>query len=184
VKSIQFLFPANLNWGPGMIDADPLFADVANNDFHLTWPSPCRNTGDNAAVTELYDFEGDPRITLGTVDMGADEFYYHLYSVGDVLPGSPIDIKVVGIPGLPARLALGTGIQDPPQSTFHGDLWLKLPLAKSWQLGAISSTGILTHSAIVPSGWPSGSQHPFQALVGPWGGGATRLTNLLLLDVN
>jgi len=172
-----------LNWGSGMIDADPLFADPANNDLHLTWPSPCRNAGDKAAVSELYDFEGDPRIAGGTVDMGADEFYYHLYSVGDVLPGSPIDMKIVGIPGLPTLLALGAGIQDPPQSTQHGDLWLKLPIAKSWQLGTVPATGILTHTATVPSGWPSGSTHPFQALVGPWGGAATLLTNVHLLEV-
>jgi hypothetical protein len=168
--------------GLGLIDADPLFADPTNNDFHLTWPSPCRNTGDNIAVTELYDFEGDPRI-VGTVDMGADEFYYHLYSVGDVLPGSPIDLKVVGAPGFPTLLALGTGIQDPPQSTPHGDLWLTMPLAKSWQLGQIPGDGILVFPATIPSGWPSGSTHPFQALVGPWGGGATRLTNLMTLTV-
>jgi len=174
---------STLIWGQGMIDADPLFADSATNDFHLTWPSPCRSTGDNSAVTEVYDFEGDPRIAGGTVDMGADEFYYHLYSIGDVLPGSPIDIKVVGAPGSPALLALGTGIQDPPQSTPHGDLWLTMPLAKSWQLGAIPYTGILTMSATVPSGWPFGSLHPFQALVGPWGGVATRLTNLHVLVV-
>jgi predicted outer membrane repeat protein len=164
-------------------NSDPLFSDPANEDFHLTWLSPCRNTGDNTAVTELYDFEGDPRIALGTVDMGADEFYYHLYKIGDVLPGAPIAVKVVGDPGSSAMLALGNGIQDPPQSTPHGDLWLSLPLAMSWQLGAIPGTGILTMPATVPAGWPSGSRHPFQALVGPWGGGATRLTNLMELTV-
>jgi hypothetical protein len=172
---------AALNWGSGMIDADPLFAQPTSDDFHLTWPSPCHNAGDNTAVTDLFDFEGDPRI-VGTVDMGADEFYYHLYSTGDVLPGSPINIKVVGAPGFPAFLGLGTGIQDPPQSTPHGDLWLKMPLAKSWQLGAIPWTGILSITKNVPSGWPSGSQHPFQALIGTWGGTAT-LTNLMTLRV-
>jgi hypothetical protein len=171
-----------LNWGAGMIDASPCFEDIAGYDFHLNWDSPCRDAGDNAAVTELCDFEGDPRIA-GIVDIGADEFYYHLYSIGDVLPGAPIDIKVVGAPGFPALLALGTGIQDPPQATPHGDLWLTMPLAKSWRLGAIPNTGILTMPTIVPSGWPSGSTHPFQALVGRWGGGATRLTNMLLLEV-
>jgi parallel beta-helix repeat protein len=172
-----------LNWGPDMIETDPLFVDTGSGDFHITWNSPCRNTGDNAAVSIQLDFEGDPRITLGTVDMGADEFYFHLYRIGDVLPGAPIDIKVVGIPGLSALLALGNSIQDPPQSTPHGYLWLTMPLAKSWQLGAIPNTGILAMPATVPSGWPIGSRHPFQALVGPWGGGATRLTNLLLLEV-
>ena len=172
-----------LNWGAGMIDAAPLFAEPANNDYHLTWPSPCHNTGDNTAVTELYDFEGDPRMALGTVDMGADEYYYHLYHMGDVVPGSPIDIKVVGIPGLPALLVLGTGIQDPPLPTPHGDLWLTMPLAKSWSLGAIPGTGILTFPATTPSVWPVGSEHPFQALVGPWGGAITQLTNLMILTV-
>jgi hypothetical protein len=174
-----------LNWGAGMIDAAPLFADLLAGDIHLTWNSPCRDAGDGASVPAGLpdDFEGDPRIALGTVDMGADEFYYHLYHIGDVTPGAPIDIKVVGAPGVPAMLALGTGIQDPPQTTPHGDLWLTMPLAKSWQLGAIPGTGIITMPATVPSGWPSGSRHPFQALVGPWGGGTTRLTNLMLLEV-
>jgi len=171
-----------LNRATGMIDADPLFSDPVNHDFHLPWDSPCRDTGDNAAVTELYDFEGDPRI-VGTVDMGADEFYYHLYSVGAVQPGSPIDIKIVGLPGRPVLLALVSGIQDPPLPTAYGDLWLTLPVTNSWQLGPIPGTGILALTATVPSGWQSGSQHPFQALVGPWGGESTVLTNLLVLEV-
>ena len=171
-----------LDWGSGMINADPLYADRAGNDLHLTWPSPCRNTGDSSAVVGHYDFEGDPRV-VDTVDMGADEFYYHLYSVGDVLPGASITIKVVGIPGLPALLALGTAIQDPPFPTPQGKLWLKLPLAKSWLLGSIPGDGIRTHDAPVPSGWPSGSTHPFQALVGPWGCVSSSLTNLHVLTV-
>jgi len=172
-----------LKWGVNNIDANPEFDCSPKNDFHICTDSPCRNGGCGVYGLILNDFEGDPRTVQGKVDIGADEFYYHLYSVGNMLPGSPIDIKVVGIPGLNTILALGTGIQDPSQSTQHGDLWLKLPLAKSWQLGPIPNTGILTHTATVPSGWPSGSLHPFQALVGPWGGGATKLTNLMVLEV-
>lgn len=66
--------PANLNQGNN-IDTDPLFADAANGDFHLTSASPCIDRGDNNAPGRPgTDFEGDPRIINGTVDMGADEY--------------------------------------------------------------------------------------------------------------
>jgi hypothetical protein len=182
--SIMVDTDATLHWGAGMIDLDPLFVDLPNGDCHLTAGSPCRDTGDNTAWGILQtDFEGDPRISTGTADMGADEFYCHLYRAGDVIPGSLIDIKVVGTPGFPALLALGNGIQDPPQFTPHGALWLTMPLAKTWQLGAIPGTGVLSMPATIPSGWATGSEHPLQALVGPWGGGATLLTNLTVLTV-
>jgi len=35
-----------LNWGLGMIDADPLFVDSVNGDFHLQPNSPCIDAGD------------------------------------------------------------------------------------------------------------------------------------------
>jgi parallel beta-helix repeat protein len=170
--------------GTGNIDADPLFVDSAGNDFHLTWDSPCRDTGDNSAVTELHDFEGDPRIALGTVDMGADEFYFHLYHSGDVIPGSPIEVKVVGDPGgTPVRLALGSGVQDPPQSTPYGNLYLILPPVKTFSLGTIPQSGVLVMQAKVPASWQSGKSYPLQALVGPLGNPASVLTNLMVLTV-
>ena len=163
--------------GTGNIDADPLFADPLNGDFHLTWDSPCRDSGDNSVVTEPTDFEGDPRIALGTVDMGADEYYYHLYHMGDVIPGSPIDVKVVGYPGAIVALALNDTIVDPPINTQHGDLYIVWPLLWNGKVGKIPGTGILSFPATVPSGWTSGDQYYLQALVGPWGGAWTRLTN-------
>lgn len=64
-----------LNWGAQMMDADPLFKDSANGDFHLLASSPCVDAGDNGAIpTEVTsDFEGDERIRNGIVDLGADE---------------------------------------------------------------------------------------------------------------
>lgn len=60
---------------PGNISADPLFVDVANHDFHLTFNSPCRNTGNNGAVgIGTKDLEGKERILDGTVDMGCYEY--------------------------------------------------------------------------------------------------------------
>ena len=172
-----------LNWGSGMIDADPLFADAANSDFHLTWNSPCRDTGDNSVVTEDFDFEGDPRIAFGTVDMGADEYYYHLYHMGDVIPGSPIDLKVVGYPTAPVLLALGSGIQDPPLSTQYGDLCLNWPPLWQGNIGTVPGDGVLSLPITVPSSWTSGEEHPLQALVGPWNGPWTWLTNAEVLVV-
>lgn len=60
--------------GEGNIDADPLFIDPANGDFHLQAGSPCINTGTNQApFLSTHDFDGDPRILHGIVDMGMDE---------------------------------------------------------------------------------------------------------------
>jgi len=74
--------------GEGNIDADPLFMDTANWDFHLSLHSPCIDSGTNATpYLPEYDFEGDPRILDGNddgdaiVDMGADEFIYMLIEV-------------------------------------------------------------------------------------------------------
>lgn len=63
-----------LDWGDGMIDADPLFIDPDTGDLHLDAGSPCLESGNNDVGTlPEDDFEGDRRISLITVDIGADE---------------------------------------------------------------------------------------------------------------
>ncbi|MEA3475345.1 MAG: choice-of-anchor Q domain-containing protein [Candidatus Cloacimonadota bacterium] len=72
--------------GEGNIDADPLFADPENGDFHLTWAnfpiqdstmSPCIDAG-NPDTTGLnlppFDLDGNPRIVNEIIDMGAYEW--------------------------------------------------------------------------------------------------------------
>lgn len=107
--SVHISSGCTLNWGAGNIDDDPLFADAANDDFHLTWFSPCRDVGDNSAVTTANDFEGNPRIALGN--------------------------------------------------------------------------SVLDFSVTVPLGWIAGEIKYLQALVGPWGGSLTRLTDPAALKV-
>ena len=89
--------------GIGNIDADPLFVDPENGDFHLRWDSqwrsPCIDAGtENAPALPDTDFEGDPRIVGPHPDMGADEFVMHI-SI-DIKPGSDpnsINLKSKGV---------------------------------------------------------------------------------------
>jgi hypothetical protein len=167
-----------LNWGAGMIDSDPLFSDAVNDDFHLTFNSPCRGSGDNAAVLDLYDFEGDSRIAYGTVDMGADEFYTHLYYTGNATPGGSVEIKFVGLPGTaPVGLCIGTGVLDPPIPSMWGDWYLKFPIFGPYIMPSIPATGVLIIPGTIPVTPPAPYSLPMQALIG------AELTNLTILEV-
>jgi len=170
--------------GTGNFDSDPLFVDPVNNDFHIPLNSPCWGAGYNIAPDlPDTDFEGDPRLTGFLVDIGADEVHTHLYIIGDVIPGSTIDIKVVGRPWFLATLALGANLRIPPLSTNHGFLYLKFPLIGQWPIGNIQSNGVLTKPVAVPVSWGSGDTYYLQALIGPWGGPWTELTNAEMLVV-
>jgi PKD repeat protein len=52
----------------------PLFVDGLSGNFHLQAVSPCINAGNNAYLASVKDFDGNPRIVGGTVDIGAYEF--------------------------------------------------------------------------------------------------------------
>ncbi len=59
--------------GEGNIDADPLFKDPENDDFHLMPGSPCIDSG--TLVNSGKDLDGQPRPypSGGEMDMGVDE---------------------------------------------------------------------------------------------------------------
>ncbi len=60
--------------GPGNFSADPLFINQAGGNVRLQPNSPCINAGNNTYVTSAIDFDGNPRIQGGTVDIGAYEY--------------------------------------------------------------------------------------------------------------
>ena len=60
--------------GVGNISTDPMFANFTNGNFRLQSNSPCINAGNNVFVVGATDLDGNPRISGGTVDMGAYEY--------------------------------------------------------------------------------------------------------------
>lgn len=57
--------------GPHDIQADPLFVDPANDDYHLRPGSPCIDAGTDVGV--MSDIDGDVRPIGPRADIGADE---------------------------------------------------------------------------------------------------------------
>ncbi|MBI4716412.1 MAG: hypothetical protein HY763_01280 [Planctomycetes bacterium] len=67
--------PGSVVWGPGNIDADPLFLDAAGGDLHLAIGSPCVDRGDPSAPDDptARDMDGEARLRFCRTDIGADE---------------------------------------------------------------------------------------------------------------
>jgi|GEM_PF-1545605 len=174
-----------LDWGAGMIDSDPLFVDLADDDYHLTYDSACKDAGDNSAPhLPQVDFEGNPRIVGGAADMGADEYHFALYYTGRAAPGAVIEVRVIGDPHTsPVILALGSDLQDPPQPTPYGSLHLVMPPVWQKNLGAIPPEGVASLTGTIPLSWQPGDRYPFQALLGSPGNPTTLLTNLMVLEI-
>jgi hypothetical protein len=138
--------------------------DAASGDYHIFFDSPCRNAGTNFAPgISNADFEGDPRIAGGVADIGADEFYLHLYHVGDVTPGGLIQLTVAGKPGAAFRILMGSGVLPAPQETAYGDLYLAKPVRILLQ-GIVPANGVWINDSNVPPSWAAGDEYPLQVL--------------------
>lgn len=64
-----------VDWADGNIDIDPCFVDSTARDYHLLPRSPCVDMGPRNYIPDPYmwDIDGEPRITAGRLDIGADE---------------------------------------------------------------------------------------------------------------
>lgn len=178
--SVSIGSSSTLDWGAGMVDADPLFVDEAGSDFHIQHDSPCRDAGWNQPpVSSSVDLEGDPRIAYGTADMGADEHHTHLYHMGDTVPGGTVEIKITGLPGTsPMNLYVGSGVLPEPHSTPWGNWYLRPPVKGPVFLGTVPSPGgVAIFTRTIPPALPAPQSLAMQAIVGQ------ELTNLNVLEV-
>jgi predicted outer membrane repeat protein len=156
-----------IQWWDRMFDEDPLFVDPANHDCHIPYGSPCIRSGNNAAPNlPAHDFEGDERVFVGSVDIGADEFHHHLNVGGDAVPGGDVWIRITGWPFAgPVGLFYGTGVMDSPLSTQWGDWFLVPPVYGPLLLGSVPANGIITLQGKLPSAPPGPYDISLQALV-------------------
>ncbi|MFH2000710.1 MAG: right-handed parallel beta-helix repeat-containing protein [Planctomycetota bacterium] len=162
--------------GTGNIDSDPEFVDPLDNDYHLLHSSPCRDAGNNALVTRIYDFERDPRIVGGSVDIGADEFHPHLYYTGEMLPGGNAHVKLIGTPGAtPVGLFIGFETLPNPVQCAWGYFYLSEPWVL-YTLWTLPQNSVISLPTLLPQ-WIAPYEIPLQALIG-W-----ELSNLCRLKV-
>ncbi len=165
---------STLNWGAGMIDSDPMLIY-----YHLAINSPCKDAGDNSAQSlPTEDYDGDPRIAGGTVDIGADEFYYHLFKTGDVVPGRNVEIWATGLPTQTVKLGYSSSYQLPPVNTPHGYFYLTRPLMNIISLPDIWPDGYSFYTFTVPTTWVPGERYYLQAFLGPWWGPTSQYSKL------
>ncbi|MBU0639152.1 MAG: right-handed parallel beta-helix repeat-containing protein [Planctomycetes bacterium] len=76
---------ATLRWGSGNVDADPLFVNPDCGDYHLAPNSPCIGSGDPQYFRlDEFDWDNEPRVMAGRVDMGIDEFSGRPFVFGDL----------------------------------------------------------------------------------------------------
>jgi len=170
---------STVGWGPGNLEIDPAFIDVGTgSDLHLLYASPCRDAGDAAAAQVTDDFEGDPRIVGQTIDIGADEFHRHLYYTGLAVPGSTVQVKLIGLPdSRPVAIFLASAVRESPLPSPWGPLLLQSPIVTLAVLPPMSASGLSVLPLTLPPNLPSPYELPMQAMIGPM------LSNVSLLSV-
>ncbi len=114
-----------LNWGTGMINADPLFA---NGDYELQAASPCVDAGDPS----ILDSCQPPGLGGTGSDIGA-------YGGADNCWSPELGIDLVLFPGTPASVVRGNFfsfhaiIINNTSSTTSGDYWISVSMPNQTQ---------------------------------------------------
>lgn len=86
----------NMTAGAGSISTDPLFISPVAGNYHLTFGSPCIDSGDDSVVAaSALDLDGVTRKLGAHVDMGAFEFNAALFNLGDVQRAARIALGAI-----------------------------------------------------------------------------------------
>ncbi|MBN1796844.1 MAG: right-handed parallel beta-helix repeat-containing protein [Sedimentisphaerales bacterium] len=75
-ENVNFCLLQNQHFGTGNKVGDPCFFDSENNNLHIKYESICRNAGSPGNYAGQTDIDGEPRLAYGTIDIGADEYYW------------------------------------------------------------------------------------------------------------
>jgi len=145
--------------GTGNIDADPLFVDPANNDFHLLILSPCIDTGNPSSPP---DADGSP------ADMGAFPFEGLKLHCSPLIPGQIAHITATNATPNNKVWVGYSLVGGGPHSSPWGDLSLSPPIT-SLSPRLANSEGQMRIHRNVPSTLPIGQMVWMQAFdAGSW----------------
>jgi parallel beta-helix repeat protein len=158
---------ATLNWGDGMIAADPLF--VGSGDYYLTADSPCINAGTDAGV--YADIDGDTRPDAsGRFDMGADEYYPADAPRISVAPAALSSTCAIGTNGSDLSFDVwNSGVQPLVYSISDDADWLQCLFAAGVSTGEVdtvpvqfptSALDLGKHSATITVSDPDAPNNP------------------------